>query len=37
LHERRSTVDLFITNGERLSQRSVPGIHLVTSLDRAFL
>jgi predicted nucleic acid-binding protein len=30
-------VDLFITNDDRLSQEAVPGIHFVTSLDRAFL
>ncbi len=30
-------VDLFITNDERLSRRSVPGVQFVTSLERAFL
>ncbi len=30
-------VDLFITNDERLSRRTVPGIQFVTSLERAFL
>ena len=30
-------VDLFITNDERLSKLVVPGIHFITSLDRAFL
>lgn len=30
-------VDLFITNDERLSRKIVPGIHFLTSLDRAFL
>ncbi|HTU51683.1 MAG TPA: PIN domain-containing protein [Acidobacteriaceae bacterium] len=29
--------DLFITNDERLSKKIVPGIHFITSLDRAFL
>jgi predicted nucleic acid-binding protein len=29
--------DLFITNDDRLSQRSVPGIQFIMSLDRAFL
>lgn len=28
-------VDLFITNDLRLSQKTVPGIHFITSLDRA--
>ena len=27
--------DLFITNDERLSRKLVPGIHFITSLDRA--
>ena len=30
-------VDLFITNDDRLSREVVPGIHFITSLDRAFL
>jgi predicted nucleic acid-binding protein len=30
-------VDLFITNNERLSAKSVPHIHFVSSLQRAFL
>lgn len=30
-------VDLFITNDERLSQKVIPGIQFVTSLDKAFL
>jgi hypothetical protein len=30
-------VDLFITNDERLSTKSIPHIHLVSSLQRAFL
>jgi predicted nucleic acid-binding protein len=30
-------VDLFITNDERLSGKSIPGIQFVTSLERAFL
>ena len=29
--------DLFITNDERLSRKIVPGIHFITSLDRALL
>jgi predicted nucleic acid-binding protein len=29
--------DLFITNDDRLSQKIVPGIQFITSLDRAFL
>lgn len=29
--------DLFITNDERLSKKIVPGIHFISSLDRAFL
>ncbi len=33
----RAQVDLFITNDERLSQKVVPGIQFVTSLERAFL
>jgi predicted nucleic acid-binding protein len=30
-------VDLFITNDERLSRKSVPGIQFLVSLERAFL
>ena len=30
-------VDLFITNDERLSTKSIPHIHFVSSLQRAFL
>jgi predicted nucleic acid-binding protein len=30
-------VDLFITNDERLSAKSIPNIHFVSSLPRAFL
>jgi predicted nucleic acid-binding protein len=30
-------VDLFITNDERLSAKSIPHIHFVSSLQRAFL
>jgi predicted nucleic acid-binding protein len=30
-------VDLFITNDDRLSTKSIPRIHFVTSLQRAFL
>ena len=30
-------VDLFITNDDRLGRCSVPGIHFITSLERAFL
>ncbi|MGH9615743.1 MAG: type II toxin-antitoxin system VapC family toxin [Acidobacteriaceae bacterium] len=29
--------DLFITNDERLSKKIVPGIHFITSLNRAFI
>ena len=29
--------DLFVTNDERLSRCSVPGIQFITALDRAFL
>ena len=29
--------DLFITNDDRLSQKIVPGIQFITSLDRAFI
>ncbi len=28
-------VDLFVTNDERLSRKQVPGIHFITSLERA--
>ena len=30
-------IDLFITNDERLSRKSVPGIHFITSLEAAYL
>jgi predicted nucleic acid-binding protein len=30
-------IDLFITNDERLSQKSVTGIQFISSLERAFL
>jgi predicted nucleic acid-binding protein len=30
-------IDLFITNDERLSRKTVPGVEFVTSLERAFL
>jgi predicted nucleic acid-binding protein len=30
-------VDLFITNDERLSRATIPGVQFVVSLDRAFL
>jgi predicted nucleic acid-binding protein len=33
----QARVDLFITNDDRLSTKSIPGIHFVTSLQRAFL
>lgn len=33
----QARVDLFITNDERLSQKTVPGIHFVQSIHRAFL
>lgn len=33
----QANVDLFITNDDRLSQKVVPGIQFVTSLDKAFL
>jgi predicted nucleic acid-binding protein len=29
--------DLFITNDERLSKKIVPGIHFISSLNRAFI
>ena len=33
----QARVDLFITNDNRLSMKSIPGIQFVTSLQRAFL
>lgn len=33
----QARVDLFVTNDERLSRFTVPGIHFITSLERAFL
>lgn len=30
-------IDLFVTNDERLSRKTVPGIEFITSLERAFL
>jgi predicted nucleic acid-binding protein len=30
-------IDLFVTNDERLSRKSVPGIQFITSLERAFV
>ena len=30
-------VDLFVTNDERLSEKTIPGIQFVTSLSRSFL
>jgi predicted nucleic acid-binding protein len=30
-------VDLFITNDDRLTTKTIPGIHFIQSLDRAFL
>ena len=30
-------IDLFITNDERLSQKTVPGVQFISSLHRAFL
>ena len=33
----QARIDLFITNDDRLSQKVVPGIQFVTSLDQAFL
>jgi len=33
----QARVDLFITNDERLSTKSIPHIHFVSSLQRAFL
>jgi predicted nucleic acid-binding protein len=32
-----AAIDLFITNDDRLSRKSVPGIQFVTSLERAFV
>lgn len=29
--------DLFITNDDRLSRKIIPGIHFITSLERAFV
>lgn len=31
----QARIDLFITNDERLSERTIPGIQFITSLDRA--
>jgi hypothetical protein len=33
----RHAFDLFITNDDRLSQKVVPGVQFVISLERAFL
>jgi predicted nucleic acid-binding protein len=33
----QARVDLFITNDERLSEKVIPGVQFVTSLNRAFL
>jgi len=33
----QARIDLFITNDDRLSQKVIPGIQFMTSLDRAFL
>lgn len=33
----QARVDLFITNDDRLSERAIPGIQFLTSLERAFL
>lgn len=33
----QARVDLFITNDDRLAMKSVPGIHFIQSLARAFL
>ena len=33
----QARVDLFVTNDERLSRMSIPGIHFITSLNRAFV
>jgi predicted nucleic acid-binding protein len=33
----RAGVDLFVTNDDRLSRCTVPGVHFIASLERAFL
>lgn len=33
----QARIDLFITNDERLSEKSIPGIQFLTSLQKAFL
>jgi predicted nucleic acid-binding protein len=33
----RAGIDLFVTNDDRLSRCTVPGIHFISSLERAFL
>jgi predicted nucleic acid-binding protein len=33
----RARVDLFITNDDRLSEKTIPGIQFVTSLGKSFL
>ena len=33
----QASVDLFITNDDRLSQKVVPGVQFLASLDRAFV
>lgn len=33
----KANVDLFVTNDDRLSEKTVPGIQFITSLQRAFL
>lgn len=33
----QARVDLFITNDDRLAAKTIPGIHFIQSLDRAFL
>jgi predicted nucleic acid-binding protein len=33
----QARVDLFVTNDDRLSRAVVPGVHFITSLERAFL
>ncbi|MBI4482406.1 MAG: PIN domain-containing protein [Acidobacteria bacterium] len=33
----QARVDLFITNDDRLSEKTIPGIQFLTSLQRAFL
>jgi len=33
----RAAIDLFVTNDDRLSRCTVPGIHFISSLERAFL